>query len=126
MAKLRFVYLVQAGERNFFTSFHTTWGPPFSAPLYCKYSAARWGRTRHGCDGAAAARARDLCDALPSSAPNLLACDRDRSDGILRGPEGRGGQFGGAAAVAGGVRLVAAAPLDFAVRSELRSGPQVW
>ena len=76
----------------------------------------RWGRTRHGCDGAAAARARDLCDALPSSAPNLLACDRDRSDGILRGPEGRGGQFGGAAAVAGGVRLVAAAPLDFAVQ----------
>ena len=74
----------------------------------------------------AAARGRDLCDALPFSAPNLFACDRDRSDGILRGPEGRGGQFGGAAAVAGGVRLVAAAPLDFAVRSELRSGPQVW
>ena len=80
----------------------------------------RWGRTRHGCDGAAAARARDLCDALPFSAPNLLACDRDRSDGILRGPEGRGGQFGGAAAVAGGVRLVAAAPLDFSAQGGLK------
>ena len=30
-------YLLQAGERNFFISFHTTWGPPFRVSLYNVY-----------------------------------------------------------------------------------------
>ena len=32
--KLRFVYLLQAGERNFSAQIHTTWEEPFSAALY--------------------------------------------------------------------------------------------
>ena len=31
---LRFVYLLQAGERNFSPHIHTTWEVPFSASLY--------------------------------------------------------------------------------------------
>ena len=34
MKKLRFVYLLQAGESNFSSHFHTTWGPPFRDSLY--------------------------------------------------------------------------------------------
>ena len=36
--KLRFVYLLQAGERYFSSHFHKTWGPPFRDSLY------RWQR----------------------------------------------------------------------------------
>ena len=34
---LRFVYLLQAGERNFSPHIHTTWEVPFSASLYLLY-----------------------------------------------------------------------------------------
>ena len=34
MNKLCFVYLLQAGDRNFFTHIHTTWEVPFRAALY--------------------------------------------------------------------------------------------
>ena len=34
MNKLCFVYLLQAGERNFSPHIHTTWEEPFSAALY--------------------------------------------------------------------------------------------
>ena len=34
MKKLSFVYLLEAGERNFSSHIHTTWEMPFSASLY--------------------------------------------------------------------------------------------
>ena len=37
MKKLRFVCLLQAGERNFLPQCHTTWEGPFSAAVYFKF-----------------------------------------------------------------------------------------